>query len=160
MVRGYPGARNLVETDDVLQGALLRLARALGEVHPSSTAEFFTLAAALIRRELLDLARLHRQRLLDAAGVKLNPPDPNAADRADLDRFDRWHALHEAVERLPPNLRNVFDLAYYLDWTQPEIAKLLAVSDRQVRRLWSMTRLRLNEMLASDLERWQRNEPI
>jgi len=154
MLRGYPVVQDREQTGDVLQNALLRLTRALREVRPTSTAEFFSLAAEQIRRELLDLVRYHRRRssvnqpLVDAAGVHLDPPDPNIADPADL---DRWHALHEAVERLAPAQREVFGLTFYHGWTQPEIAELLAVSDRQVRRLWRQACLRLNEMLGGDL---------
>jgi RNA polymerase sigma-70 factor (ECF subfamily) len=57
MLRGFPLVRRWNETDDVLQNALLRLLRALETVNPASTRAFFGLAAAQIRRELLDLRR-------------------------------------------------------------------------------------------------------
>jgi RNA polymerase sigma-70 factor (ECF subfamily) len=153
MLRGFPGVREREQTDDVLQSALLRLTRALRAVRPASTADFFGLAAEQIRRELLDLARYHRRRagvnqpLPDGSGP-LDPIDPNAPDPQDL---GRWSALHEAVERLPSELREVFALTFYHGWTQAEIAALLAVSDRQVRRLWRRACLRLNELLAGAL---------
>ena len=154
MLRGYPIVRDHEQTGDVLHNALLRLTRALREVRPSSTTEFFGLAAEQIRRELLDLARYHRRRagvnqpFEDAAGLPLDPPDPNAAVAGDL---DRWQALHEAVERLPPELREVFGLSFYHGWTQAEIAELLAVSERQVRRLWRQACMQLHDMLGGDL---------
>src|SRR4051794_35267596 len=55
MLKSYPGVQRWEQTDDVLQNALLRLWRALGEVRPASTRDFFALAATQIRRELLDL---------------------------------------------------------------------------------------------------------
>jgi RNA polymerase sigma factor (sigma-70 family) len=153
MLRSYPVVRAREETDDVLQNALIRLARALREVQPPSTAAFFGLAAEQIRRELLDLARYHRRRApvnqpLPQSGGPLDPIDPNVPDPRDL---DRWQALHEAVERLPAELREVFGLTFYHGGTQQEIAGLLSVSDRQVRRLWRQVCLRLNEMLGGDL---------
>jgi RNA polymerase sigma factor (sigma-70 family) len=153
MLRGYPIVRDREQTDDVLQNALLRLARALREVQPPSTAAFFGLAAEQIRRELLDLARYHRRRAsvnqpLPQSGGTLDPVDPNVPDPRDL---DRWQALHEAVERLPAQLREVFGLTFYHGGTQQEIAELLGVSDRQVRRLWRQVCLRLHEMLGGDL---------
>ncbi len=57
MLRDFPGVHRWEQTDDVLQNAALRLCRALGEVQPPTAADFFRLAAAQIRRELLDLAR-------------------------------------------------------------------------------------------------------
>src|SRR4051812_38634182 len=47
------------QTDDVVQNALLRLYRALQEVSPDSPQGFMKLAARMIRRELIDLARHH-----------------------------------------------------------------------------------------------------
>jgi RNA polymerase sigma factor (sigma-70 family) len=153
MLQSYPVVRDREQTDDVLHNALLRLARALREVQPASTAEFFGLAAEQIRRELLDLARYYRRRApvsqpLPDCGGTLDPPDPNAADPRDL---DRWQSLHETVERLPTELREVFSLTFYHGWAQSEIALLLGASDRQVRRLWRQACLRLNELLGGDL---------
>jgi RNA polymerase sigma-70 factor (ECF subfamily) len=153
MLRGFPVVREREQTDDVLHNALLRLTRALREVRPSSTADFFGLAAEQLRRALLDLARYHRRRAgvnqpLPDGSSPLDPIDPNAADPRDL---ERWQALHEAVEHLPAELREVFGLTFYHGWTQAEIATLLGVSDRQVRRLWRQACLRLNELLAGDL---------
>jgi RNA polymerase sigma-70 factor (ECF subfamily) len=120
-------------------------------VRPASTADFFRLAAEQIRRELLDLARFHRRRPtinhpLD--GGKLDVPDHNAPDERDL---DRWQALHERVEQLPVDLREVFSLTFYHGRTQAEIAEVLRTSERQVRRLWRDACLRLDELLAGDL---------
>src|ERR1700722_6951882 len=61
MLRGYPLVRRWEQTDDVLQNAMLRLYRALLDVHPESLRHFYNLAAQQIRRELLDLARKHAQ---------------------------------------------------------------------------------------------------
>ena len=148
MLRGVPLVRSREQTDDVLQNALVRLARALRAVAPPSTADFFRLAAEQLRRELLDLARYHRRRAPvsgQLSAVTVDQPDPAVAD------LDRWHALHEAVERLPAKLREVFALTFYHAWTQHQIAELFGVSTRQVRRLWRNACLRLNEMLGADL---------
>src|SRR5947207_7059370 len=56
LLRAHPAVQRWAETGDVLQGALLRLTRALASVHPGSVREFFGLAAQQIRRELVDLA--------------------------------------------------------------------------------------------------------
>src|SRR5262245_4056149 len=59
MLRGFPNVRPLNDTQDVVQNAAVRLLRSLRQVNPppATTREFFGLAAAEIRRELLDLAR-------------------------------------------------------------------------------------------------------
>jgi len=53
----YPSVGRWVEVEDVLQGSLMRLLRALESVQPTSTRAFFGLAAEQMRRELLDLGR-------------------------------------------------------------------------------------------------------
>src|SRR5262245_53991081 len=57
MLKGFPGVQRWAQTDDVLQNALVRLLRALQDVHPVTVREFFALTAEQVRRELLDLAR-------------------------------------------------------------------------------------------------------
>ena len=124
MLRRFPVVRQREQTDDVLNSALLRLTRALRAVRPSSTADF------------------------DVPAGTVEVIDPNTLDPRDL---ERWQALHEAVDRLPPEPRAVFGLTFYQGWTQAESAALLAVSDRQVRRLWRLACLRLNDILAGAL---------
>jgi len=139
MLARFPAVRAREETHDILQNALVRLTRALRQETPGSVREFFGLAAVQIQRELLDLARFHARR--PAVGLKGDPPGP-AEDSSEL---DRWTALHEAVERLPADRREVFSCAFYHGWTQVQIAELLGVSERQVRRLWIDACLRLKE---------------
>ena len=153
MLRGFPIVQDREQTDDVLQGALARLARALREVRPSSTASFFGLAAEQIRRELLDLARYHRRRTgvnqpFAGAQAPHDLVDPNAPDPRQL---DRWQLLHEAVESLPVDLREVFSMTFYHGWTQAEMGRLLGVSDRQVRRLWTRACRQLHDLLGGEL---------
>ncbi len=45
MLRGYPAVHRWDDTDDVVQGASLRLYRALGEVVPPTPTDYFRLAA-------------------------------------------------------------------------------------------------------------------
>src|SRR6516225_8499543 len=57
MLKGYPGVARWEQGDDVAQNALIRLDRALRAVAPPTARDFFRLAAAQLRRELIDLAR-------------------------------------------------------------------------------------------------------
>src|SRR5581483_7394989 len=59
MLREFPNVRRLADSDDVLQGAVFRLLRSLRQMDtaPTCVRDFLNLAAAHIRRELLDLAR-------------------------------------------------------------------------------------------------------
>ena len=137
MLGSFPNVRAREQVEDVLQNALLRLTRALRQEVPQSVADFFGLAALHLRRELLDLARGHARR--PTAHLTKDPPDWGD-DSAEL---DRWATLHEAAGRLPEGLRQVFACTFYHGWTQNQIAELLGVSERQVRRLWVEVCLRL-----------------
>jgi RNA polymerase sigma factor (sigma-70 family) len=140
MLGDFPGVRAREQVEDVLQNALIRLTRALRQETPASVRDFFGLAAVHLRRELLDLARSHARR--PTAHLANDPPDLTSDNSIEL---DRWTALHQAVERLPADLRQVFSFTFYHGWTQGQIAEILGISDRQVRRLWVEACLRLKE---------------
>jgi RNA polymerase sigma-70 factor (ECF subfamily) len=155
MLRGFPGVRRAEDTGDVLQGATIRLLRALRAVAPGSTREYFGLAAEQIRRELLNLARRYRGDR--GRNLPLSPSDPNGAhDPVDpappVDDLERWAAFHQAVERLPAEEREVFALSFYHGWTQARIAELLGVDERTVRRRWRSGCSRLYERLGGWLD--------
>jgi RNA polymerase sigma factor (sigma-70 family) len=149
MLQKYPSVRRYEETGDLFQNAVLRLIRALQDVNPTSTRDFFGLAAEQMRRELLDLVK----RYYGPRGAGTNvadgpmtadPPDP-ADDPADL---EAWEAFHTGVERLPAEEREVVGLTFYHGWSQPQIAELLGVDERTVRRWWTAAQARLRQLLA------------
>lgn len=147
------------ETADVLQGALLRLHRALAapEVKPSSPAQFFALATEMIRRELLDLSRRHfgpnRPRPLSLQADAADSGPAPLADPPDSTynpgRLLAWSEFHEQVQRLPTEERQVFELLWYQELAQAEVAALLHVSVPTVKRRWLAARLRLRKALAA-----------
>jgi RNA polymerase sigma factor (sigma-70 family) len=159
MLRDFPGVHRWEQTDDVLQNAVVRLCRALGEVRPSTAADFFRLAAAQIRRELIDLARRysggrglapHQANIAGASGAFTLGPAAGAdpADTTnDPDRLASWTDFHRAVEALPAEQRETFDLLFYQGLSQAEASALLDVSERTIKRRWQAARLRLGETL-------------
>jgi RNA polymerase sigma-70 factor (ECF subfamily) len=155
MLRRFPGVRRWAETDDVLQNALLRLLRALEQVRPADTRQFFGLAAEQMRRELLDLGRHffgpqgcgahHASR---APGDDSTDGGADPPDRADHPReLERWSAFHEEVEKLPAEEREVVSLLFYHGWQQAEVAELLGVTVRTVQRRWQAALVKLHGLL-------------
>jgi RNA polymerase sigma-70 factor (ECF subfamily) len=105
MLRGYARVHRWEDTSDVMQGATVRLIRALQSVRPSSTKEFLGLAATQIRRELLDLARRYygpwgHGANIQSVGGAGDSPGVNTPDKRDAE-LEKWAAFHEAVEALP-----------------------------------------------------------
>jgi RNA polymerase sigma factor (sigma-70 family) len=135
--RHFRNVAPFADTGDVLNSALVRLWRTLEQLPPPpSTRDFLNLAAAHLRRELLDLARYYSARGRDRAapGAVEFAADAVAAE-AD-DDLERWRDFHERVERLPAELREVVSLHFYHRWSHAEVAALLGLTERSARRRW------------------------
>jgi RNA polymerase sigma factor (sigma-70 family) len=145
--------RRWTQTGDVLQDAMLRLHRALAEVKVESVRHFFNLAAVMIRRTLLDLAKHHLGP--HGQGTK-HHTDGQPADEEGGSLHDRaeqpedlagWSAFHAQVEALPVEEREVVGLLFYEGLTQEEAATVLGVSLRTVKRRWQSARCSLRQQL-------------
>lgn len=153
----FPRVSRWDDTDDVFQNALLRLHRALAR-QGGPPRSVMALAAAELKRELLDLARKYAGPWSHASHHATNTirgPDGcvvGAHDREapgpEFDReapgpesdLDRWTRFHEVIAALPPSQREVFDLVWYVGADQSAIAALLGCSPRTVRVRWREAR--------------------
>ena len=163
MLRHYPNVGRWEQTDDVLQNAVLRLLRALKQdIRPETVREFFGLAAMQIRRELIDLARHYQgpqgmganhasvSLAADSEETWAGAAEP-VAPSDDSAELERWAAFHVAVEQLPPMEREVMGLVFYHGWTHKEIARLLEVTERTIRRYWRSACQQLTTALGGEL---------
>ncbi|MCE9568077.1 MAG: sigma-70 family RNA polymerase sigma factor [Planctomycetes bacterium] len=148
MTRSFPNVRGMVDADDILQNSTIRFLRTLLTLRPTSTRDFFNLAAVHIRRELLDIARSAKNKRtvqLDPTDSSVaTPPEPIAPQDAGPES-DKWVRFHEAVEELPVEEREVVGLVFYHGWTQDKIAELFQVDERTIRRRWASACQRLRE---------------
>ena len=159
MFHSHAKLRRWEQTDDVFQNAMLRLHTALGEVRVESVRHFFNLAGVMIRRTLLDLAKHHFGPLgtgtkhhtdglpTGKSGGTVDRVSDPAAEPSDL---DGWSEFHAQVEKLPDEEREVVGLLYYESLTQEEVAQVLGVSLRTVKRRWQSARCRLHAALNSE----------
>lgn len=150
MLHRHERVRRWVETDDVLQNALIRLHRALAEVCPQSPREFYGLAAVQIRRELIDLARHYFGKRGLGANHHSNGgvlPENGDADSLEPETLEDWERFHCAVDLLPGEQRQVVDLLWYEGLTQAQAAAVLGVSVATVKRRWQAARITLGEQL-------------
>ncbi len=165
MLGQFPVVARWEGTEDVLQNALIRLHRALAEVTPPTSRDFFRFAAEQVRRELLQMKRKHtgRQGLganhasgfeapHDAdvgAGVQpMRDPSDTTHDPA---RLADWTAFHDAAGRLPEPEREVFDLLFYQGLSQVEAAVVMDVAEKTVQRRWLKARLAISEALGDSM---------
>jgi RNA polymerase sigma factor (sigma-70 family) len=151
MFRRHKDLRSVDETDDVLQLAMVRLHRALEQVHPPSVPAFLGLAARQIRWVLCDLARKHAvAKVVTIPGdqaVACDAREGMACEPADL---LEWAEFHERIEALPVEERETFDLLFYQGLPQAEAAALLEISVRSVKRRWQRARLLLRDALRGE----------
>jgi len=150
----YPDLRGRHDLTSVVDETWMRLLRALETTEPETVDEFFGLVFKKVREVLLDL--LKRQKRID--GVAIGTPRQSDATESALppDRADTthepvslaiWTEFHDEVERLPHQERLVFDLRYYCDWSQAEIAQVLSLPPKKVSRLWLTATGRLAKWL-------------
>ncbi len=145
-------------TDDVVQGASLRLFRALQSVRPGTAKDFKNLVATQIRRELLDLIDHHFGPEADAAHHRTDPKgrEEEGSPQALLHKKDDEAGpstqayrkeLHGFVEKLPEEEREVFQQLFYLDAKQEEVARDLGISVSTVKRRYNQALYLLHQAI-------------
>jgi len=153
MLARYPAVSRWEDTDDVLQNAVVRLLRTIEQVDVTSTRHFLNLAAQQIGRELTDLWRHYSgPRGLGANMAQASMIDDGrafepAADEEPMEDLMDWGRLHEEVERLPVEEREVVGLTLYHGWKQEQIAELFEIDVRTVRRRYLRALTKLNAAL-------------
>ncbi|HLJ94536.1 MAG TPA: sigma-70 family RNA polymerase sigma factor [Gemmataceae bacterium] len=135
----------LVDTTDLANEASVKLFEALADVRPETVTDFFRLAAQRMRWLLLDLARRvdrseeHRQQAATPPCVESNSSMTGMPTTL--------AALYQQIEELPEKEREVVDLLYFHGLSQPEAAAILGVTERTVRRYWTVAKVKLFEGL-------------
>jgi len=150
----FPAVSQRHELDSVVHETWLRLLPALEKSDPPTVADFFRLAAHKIRQVLLDMAE--RQRKQDGREVHRTFGESSGDHTApaagqythDPKRLALWTEFHAKVATLTDDERAVFDMHYYLELPQAEIARLLGLPPRQVSRRWIAATDKLAEGLA------------
>lgn len=149
ILRTYPGVRRYDDTDDVFQGAIMRLHRALGQMAAAgeSPRSLMALGAVQIHRELVDLARRYTQQSAYQANHGTNVFDAGDGPRYFVEDaaqpeepLDRWERFHTAVEQLAAEQKEVFRLVWYLGADQKTIAAVMGCSERTVKNYWRQAR--------------------
>ncbi|HUR55224.1 MAG TPA: sigma-70 family RNA polymerase sigma factor [Gemmataceae bacterium] len=131
----FPALAARHEADSIAHEAWLRLAQAMETVDVQSVDHFFRLAAQKVRHVLLDLIEKDKRGSLQTAA--LGSEDGALGGRTyDPVRLAVWTEFHQKAAALPDDERAVFEMHYYLELPQAEIASLLGLHPRKVSRLW------------------------
>jgi RNA polymerase sigma-70 factor (ECF subfamily) len=163
MLKGYPGVARWEQGDDIAQNALIRLDHALRAVAPPTARDFLRLAAAEVRRELIDLARhyygprgpgAHHTSQAEPARSSAEgvAPAPSAPDTTnDPGKLAAWSEFHRAVDSLDEADRELFDLLWYQGLTRVETARVLGVTEKTVYNRWLLAKVHLSDSLGGQL---------
>jgi RNA polymerase sigma-70 factor (ECF subfamily) len=120
-----------LQVDEMLSAVVERLLKALRQARPSDVRQFFALACQHMRWELNDLARRLDEQ---PSAVELNegmlPVPVSSASGLSPD----GHRILAAIDRLPEDEREAFDLVRIQGLTQTEAARVLGVSAMTVKR--------------------------
>jgi RNA polymerase sigma-70 factor (ECF subfamily) len=147
--RSYPRLMRppvYLETDELLGGVVAGLLTALRSTRPRTVREFFALAARHMRWHLNDLARRLDARPVAAALPEAGVAAPPGSAASGLTPDGR--RMLGAIEGLPEDEREVFDLVGIQGLTHAETAAVVGVSEKTVQRRLNRAKLMLAEQLA------------
>jgi RNA polymerase sigma-70 factor (ECF subfamily) len=158
MLHKYPRLRRWEETDDIFQAMSIRLHRSMTAARPNSIRQFVGLSATQTRRTLIDLSRHYfgalghgKKHQTEGGGRAADDPggafDRSSGHHGEPISLDQWSEFHEAVEKLPKEPKEAFELIWYTGLQQEEAARILEVSRRTVIRRLNEARLLLGEIL-------------
>jgi RNA polymerase sigma-70 factor (ECF subfamily) len=133
-----------LQADELLGAVVERLLKALREARPATVRQFFSLAAQHMRWELNDLARRLDEQAPAAELGDRPVPAPAGSDSA-LSPDARL--MLDAIDELPDDDREAFDLVRIQGLTQPDAAEVLGVSVKTVQRRLNHARLLLADAL-------------
>ena len=130
----YPrliGALINLQSDELLGALIERLMKAMRETRPPTVRQFFGLANQHIRWELNDLARRLEERETIERLSGDNVPAP-VSSGSELSLNAR--RMLDTIEGLPEDQREVFSLVRIQGMSQTEVAALLGVTAKTIKR--------------------------
>lgn len=138
------GPRTLQATALVHEAYVKLSAGAGARLNPEDRAHFFAIAARAMRQVLVDRARRRKSAKRGGDWLPTTLSDGHAVVELDADEL---LALDDALEELEARPRQVVELRFFGGLEEEEIAEVLEVSARTVRRDWVKARARLYRRL-------------
>ena len=132
-------AGNTLQTTALVNEVYLRLVD-VKNVDWQQRAQFFAIAAQMMRRILVDAARARSSHKRGGGAIKVNVDEALVVSP---ERDSSLVALDEALEafaKLAPRQAQVVELRYFGGLSEGEIAEVLKTSPRTVRRDWDFAK--------------------
>ncbi|MBX3636239.1 MAG: sigma-70 family RNA polymerase sigma factor [Rubrivivax sp.] len=136
-----------METTVLLHECYMRFLQS-GSLTPTDRGHFIAYASHVMRSIIVDAVRAARRerRGGDAQHVTLDTALSDALAQPQDELLDIDRAL-DSLARLEPRLAQVVEMRYFVGMTDGDIAQVLGVTDRTVRRDWEKARLLLAHAL-------------
>lgn len=143
------GRSSVLETTALVHESYLRFVK-VGKLRIEDRRAFFEYASKVMRSVVIDAVR---ERQAERRGGDLTELtlDTQAAAELPSDEAEILH-IHEALlalEQAEPRLAQVVEMRYFGGYSEPEIAEVLGVTERTVRRDWDKARLLLMRALTT-----------
>jgi RNA polymerase sigma-70 factor (ECF subfamily) len=120
-----------LQADEMLSAVVERLMKALREARPKDVRQFFSLASQHMRWELNDMARRLDEQ---PSVVELREGLAPAPVSSDTGLTPNARRILEAIDCLPEDEREVFDLVRIQGMSQADAARVVGVSPMTVNR--------------------------
>ena len=148
LYRAYPRLTRSplnLQSDEMLSSVVERLIKAMRQVRPKTVRQFFALANQHIRWELNDLARrLDEQATVIELRESLVEAPPEQSDQPASPKLTR---ILEAIDGLPEEEREVFNLVRLQGLTHKEASDVVGVSCKTIQRRLNKCLLLLSDVL-------------
>ena len=134
-----------LQAEEMLSAVIERLLKAMREVRPQNVRQFFGLANRHMRWELNDMARRLDEK---SAALPLQDSAVAAPESSGSMINDNTKRMLEAIEHLPDEERETFELLRIQGLSYNETAEVLKVSESTVHRRLNRGLVLLEEKLA------------
>lgn len=112
---------------------------------------FFAVASKVMRQILVDHARAVRAEKRGGPDARAVPLDINQpADVVEIDTMLLVDAALSRLEKLDARQCRIVELRYFSGLTEDEVAEVLGISARTVKRDWQMARLFLRDQISGE----------
>ena len=140
-------ASHTLQPTALVNEAFMRL-QALREIHWKERSHFLAVASNMIRRVLVDHARVRQSRKRSPVGTRVDLADLTTQS---TDKEVDVLALNDALDRLgqmDSRQSQIVELRFFGGLSVPEVADLLNISPRTVKNDWSIARAWLFDFLS------------
>lgn len=134
---------NTLNTTALVNEAWLKLNKY--GVKASNRKHFFCIAAKAMRQIIMNSAKQKFSKKREAVLVTIDNVELH--DDNDVQWMLQLEVILKSLESSNSRLADVFQLKYFLGFTESEIADLLSVTDRTVRRDWLVVKKLIKELM-------------